>query len=68
MALAFILILASRTALSLDSMIVNGHPIFGDYRVVYLWAKPAESAGLTGLFDRVSQRQLLEVKLTAAPC
>ncbi|MAV38736.1 MAG: hypothetical protein CMJ59_25140 [Planctomycetaceae bacterium] len=67
MALAFILLLASRTVLSLDSAIVNGHPC-GDYRVVYLWAKAAESAGLTGFFDRVSQRQLLEVKLTAAPC
>ena len=41
--------------------LILGHPYLGNDKVVYLWAKPKDGAGLVSIFDRENSRELLAI-------
>ena len=46
--------------------LVLGHPLLGNHKAVYLWAKPEDGAGLISIFDRETSRELLSVDPASA--
>ena len=60
-------LLSLQCACSGSAQLVDGQPTLSNDQVIYRWAKAEHGAGLISIYDRVREKELLQIDPTAAP-